>query len=82
MTFFVDAGVRSSCNLVNVTHIAIVQTRNTHIKVISDDHHRCIAAGTLAFDLNNGKRPVRGRLARFYSIQLFADRVQDVVCAS
>jgi len=48
------------------------------VKVIIDNHHRCITTSTLAFDFNNGELAILGRRSRFDPAQMRADRIQNI----
>lgn len=52
--------------------------REILIEVVPDSHHRRIAAGTLALDLNDGKLAVLGGLTGVDTAELTAHGVQDL----
>jgi hypothetical protein len=50
----------------------------TDVEIIIYDHHRCIAAGALAFNFNNCEFTIICRGSWCYSTQLTANRVQNI----
>jgi hypothetical protein len=51
---------------------------STNIEIISNAHHWCIAASTLAFHLNESKFAILGRLSRLDSTKVLLDGIEDV----
>jgi hypothetical protein len=54
----------------------------TCIKIITNDHHWCITACSLALNLDDGELSILGRLAWLNSANMFADRGQNVCGAA
>jgi hypothetical protein len=75
-TFFVVAGVRSSCTQFSPRHARSRKT--TNIKIVVHNHHRCITASTLALNFNDGEFTVTCRGSWCYSTQLTANRAQNL----
>lgn len=59
--------------------LAYGQKIKTHVEVISNDQHRCIAAGTLAFDFNHSELSVLCRLSGLDTTEVLADGVENIV---
>ena len=50
----------------------------THVKVVVDNQHGCIATSTLALDFNDGELVIFGRPPRFDPTKMCADCIQNL----
>lgn len=55
-----------------------VEDALTHVEIVVDSHHRCIAACALAFDLNHGEFAVLGGVPNVNAAEVLRDGIQDV----
>lgn len=76
-TALVVSGVRSSCCRVKRV-VRVTGMTTTHIEVIINHHHGCIAASSLAFHLNNSEFSVLCRFSSLDSAEVVADGLQDI----